>query len=187
HLPRPSQNLPPRQPHSASPLLRLQIQVMICGIAFPGCAAASFACRLPGNKDSVSISEQLPEFAASYPAAWSSQTPASVAAFYATNGWLTINGGPRAQGRTALTREAQAFMIAFPDMRVSFDRLVESDDFVQFHWTLTGTYTGPGGTGKRVQISGYEEWRLSPEGLIAESCGNFDAAEYQRQLQHGAD
>jgi len=130
---------------------------------------------------------QLPDFAARYAAAWCSQNPASVAAFYAPNGWLSINGGPRAQGRAALTAEAQAFMTAFPDMRVSFDRLVESGDSIQFHWTLTGSYTGPGGTGKRVRISGFEEWQIGADGLIAESRGHFDATEYERQLRHGAD
>jgi len=133
------------------------------------------------------ITEQLRDFAARYAAAWCSQNPASVAAFYAPNGWLSINGGPRAQGRAALEREAQAFMTAFPDMRVSFDRLVESGDSIQFHWTLTGTHAGPGGMGKRVCISGFEEWRIGADGLIAESRGNFDDSEYQRQLQHGVD
>jgi len=134
----------------------------------------------------MSITNQLRDFANRYAAAWCSRDAASVASFFASNGWLNINGGPRAQGRTAIAREAQAFMTAFPDMRVSFDRLVESGDAIQFHWTLTGTYTGPGGTGKRVHISGYEEWLLGEGGLIAESRGHFDDAEYQRQLRHGA-
>lgn len=131
--------------------------------------------------------DQLRDFATRYAAAWCSQNPQSVASFFAPSGWLNINGGPRAQGRAAIAREAQAFMTAFPDMGVSFDRLVESGDRVQFHWTLTGTFTGPGGTGKRVHISGHEEWLIGENSLIAESRGHFDNAEYQRQLQHGAD
>jgi hypothetical protein len=51
--------------------------------------------------------------------------------------------------------------------------------------TLTGTNTGPGGTGKAVRISGYEEWTLGADGLIATSLGHFDEAEYQRQLKEG--
>jgi hypothetical protein len=45
-----------------------------------------------------------------------------------------------------------------------------------FHWTLTGTNTGPGGTGKRVRISGYELWQFDHAGLIAESKDHFDSA-----------
>jgi hypothetical protein len=36
-------------------------------------------------------------------------------------------------------------------------------------WTLVGTNTGPGGTGRRVRISGFEEWTIGDDGLIAAS------------------
>jgi hypothetical protein len=48
---------------------------------------------------------------------------------------------------------------------------------------LTGTNTGPGGTGNSVLISGYELWKIENDGLIAESRGHFDVAEYERQLR----
>lgn len=48
-----------------------------------------------------------------------------------------------------------------------------------------GTNTGPGGTGQRVEISGYEQWTIGDEGLIEASLGHFDQAEYDRQLAHG--
>jgi hypothetical protein len=35
---------------------------------------------------------------------------------------------------------------------------------------------------KRVRISGYELWKISDAGLIAESSGHFDAADYEDQL-----
>ena len=34
-------------------------------------------------------------------------------------------------------------------------------------------------------ISGYEVWKIDNDGLIAESKGHFDAAEYERQLKYG--
>lgn len=46
-------------------------------------------------------------------------------------------------------------------------------------------YTGPGGTGRAVRISGCEEWRLGSDGLIAESLGHFDDGDYRRQLEGG--
>jgi hypothetical protein len=36
---------------------------------------------------------------------------------------------------------------------------------------------------KRVRVSGYELWKIDNDGLIAELKGNFDAAEYERQLK----
>ena len=86
-------------------------------------------------------------------------------------------------GRTSIAAAAQEFMTAFPDMVVTMDRLDVHGDRATFHWTLDGTNTGPGGTGNAVRISGYEEWRINTGGLIAESKGHFDEAEYQRQLK----
>ena len=125
---------------------------------------------------------QLDKFAQRYAKAWCSQNPDSVAAFFAERGSISINNGPPAVGRAAIAKEAQAFMTTFPDMVVTFDKLEPRDGGVAFHWTLTGTNTGPGGTGKKVRISGYELWKIDNDGLIAESKGHFDVAEYERQL-----
>jgi predicted ester cyclase len=73
----------------------------------------------------------------------------------------------------------------FPDMIVTFDKLESQGDATAFHWTLTGTNTGLGGTGKRIQISGYELWQLDQDGLIGQSEGHFDSKDYQRQLREG--
>jgi predicted ester cyclase len=124
----------------------------------------------------------LKEFGAKYTAAWCSQNAASVAAFFAENGSLTINDGAPAVGRTAITAAAQGFMTAFPDMVVAMDGVGVEGGRAVYRWTLTGTNTGPGGTGKAVRVSGYEEWTFGPDGLIAESRGHFDEAEYHRQL-----
>ena len=155
-------------------------------------------------------SGEINNFAKKYTEAWCSQNPESVAAFFAENGSLSVNDGPPAVGRAAIAKEAQAFMTTFPDMVVTMDDVSRDSDRTKFHWTLTGTNTGPGGTGKRVRISGYELWKIDnraggsratwagkPErvdeqggesindGLIAESKGHFDSAEYERQLKHG--
>jgi len=128
---------------------------------------------------------ELRDFAARYTAAWCSQNAASVAAFYSPGGSLTINGGVPAVGRSAITEAAQSFMTAFPDMRVVMDDIVMQEGLAHYHWTLTGANTGPGGTGRRVRISGFEVWQIGADGLIAASQGHFDAGEYQRQLEHG--
>jgi steroid delta-isomerase-like uncharacterized protein len=128
-------------------------------------------------------SDELKQFAERYAKAWCSHSPDKVAAFYAENGSISINAGPPAVGRAAIAKEAQAFMTTFPDMVVTMDKVAHDEEGTKFHWTLTGTNTGPGGTGKRVRISGYELWKIDNDGLIAESKGHFDAAEYERQLK----
>jgi len=128
-------------------------------------------------------SDELTAFAKRYAEAWCSQNPESVAAFHAENGSLSVNDGPPAVGRAAIAKEAQAFMTTFPDMVVTMDKVVHDEEGTKFHWTLTGTNTGPGGAGKRLRISGYELWKIDEDGLIAESKGHFDSAEYERQLK----
>jgi uncharacterized protein (TIGR02246 family) len=131
--------------------------------------------------------DELTKFATQYAKAWCSQDPEKVAAFFADRGSISINNGPPAVGRAAIAKEAEAFMTTFPDMVVMFDKLEPRPDVTAFHWTLTGTNTGPGGTGKRVRISGPELWRIDNDGLIAEAKGHFDSAEYDRQLEKGFD
>jgi hypothetical protein len=126
---------------------------------------------------------ELNDFASRYAKAWCSQNPESVAAFFTERGSISINNGPPAVGRAAIAREAQTFMTTFPDMIVTMDKVVDDEEGTKFHWTLIGTNTGPGGTGNRVRISGYELWKIDNRGLIGESKGQFDAAEYERQLK----
>ena len=126
---------------------------------------------------------EITKFAKRYAEAWCSQDPEKVAAFFAEHGSISINNGPPAVGRAAIAKEAEGFMTTFPDMVVTFDKLEPRGGATAFHWTLTGTNTGPGGTGNKVRISGYELWKIDNDGLIGESKGHFDAADYEKQLR----
>ena len=128
-------------------------------------------------------SENLSDFAKRYAEAWCSRDADKVAAFFAEKGSLSVNDGPPAVGRAVIAEVARRFKRDFPDMVVTFDKLESRRDRTGFHWTLTGTNNGPGGTGNRVRISGYELWKFDNNGLIAESKGHFDAADYDRQLK----
>ena len=138
---------------------------------------------LHGCAGAPGLEAKIRDFATRYTAAWCSQDPGRVAAFFAPTGSLTINGGTPAVGRDEITAAAQGFMTAFPDLKVLMDSvIVQGRDRAVYHWTLVGTNTGPGGAGRAVRISGFEEWRFGADGLIAESQGHYDAGEYQRQV-----
>ena len=129
---------------------------------------------------------EVHDFAARYTAAWCSQKAAAIASHFSPDGSLTINDGPPSVGRAAITAAAQEFMTAFPDLKVTMDSVSGKDDHAIFRWTLDGHNTGPGGAGAFVRISGYEEWSIASDGLIACSLGHFDGEDYQRQLAAGA-
>ena len=126
--------------------------------------------------------DELHDFARRYTEAWCSGDPARVAAHYATDGSLTINDGTPAVGTAAITEAARSFMEGFPDMQVEMDDLRVDGAAPEYRWTLTGTNTGPGGTGRPIRISGFEEWTIGDGGLIAASLGHFDQADWDRQL-----
>jgi uncharacterized protein (TIGR02246 family) len=126
--------------------------------------------------------DELKETATRYTAAWCSKDPARVASCYSENGSLTINNGQPARGRAAITAATGEFMTTFPDMTVTMDDVSGDGNQAIYRWTLDGTNDGHGGNGNRVRISGYEEWLIANDGLIAASKGHFDEAEYQRQL-----
>ena len=119
------------------------------------------------------------EFAIKYTAAWCSRDAASVAAFFSPEGALRDNDGPVLTGRNAITESVQSFMTAFPDLKLFLDDIVQTNDSILYTWILEGTHHI---TGRRVRITGSEKWRLGEDGLIAESIGSFDAAEYQKQV-----
>lgn len=127
----------------------------------------------------------LTTFATRYAAAWSSQDPNALASFYAENGSLKVNAGAPFVGRTEIAAAAGGFMAAFPDMVVALESVSRDGARAIFHWRWTGTNTGPGGTGRSVDLRGYEEWTLDDDGLIAESLGHYDEAEYERQMGGG--
>jgi hypothetical protein len=98
---------------------------------------------------------------------------------YVPGGMITINGG----GAARIAEVAEAFIAAFPDIEVFMDDLVlREDGIIEYRWTFTGTSAE---TGKSVRVPGFEEWTIAPHGLIAESRGHYDEAEYDRQVQHG--
>src|SRR5215472_6655396 len=125
------------------------------------------------------------DFAARYTAAWCSQDPTRVAALFSPAASLTVNNGAPAVGRSEITELVQSFMTTFPDLKVVMDGLLLQEDGAEYHWTLSGTNTGPGGTCHQVRVSGFEKWRMGADGLIASSQGYFDETEYLRQLEQG--
>ncbi len=119
--------------------------------------------------------DDLRDFARRYTLAWCSQDPTKVAAFFSPHASFSVNGADPAVGHVAITELARGFMTTFPDLQVLMDDVVTRSDRAEYHWTLIGAR-------RRVHISGYEVWTIGSDGLIVESRGSFDSAEYQRQL-----
>jgi uncharacterized protein (TIGR02246 family) len=127
----------------------------------------------------------LTDFATRYAAAWSGQDPVAFASFYAEDASFRINDGEPSVGRAAIEQTAREFMTAFPDMHIRLIEVRREGEYVEFHWRWTGTNSGPGGTGSTVDLVGFEQWTIGDDGLILQTQGHMDDAEYQRQLEAG--
>ena len=133
-------------------------------------------------------------FATFYTQAWCGRKASDVAKLFSESGSLAINDGPVAVGRQAVEAAVQSVMTAYPDFvmwlgsldneghRVAWRWLEQKGDRQRFHWTFIGTNTGPGGTGNRVRISGYDDWKIGPDWLITEAKRYYDAQEWDRQV-----
>lgn len=108
--------------------------------------------------------------------------PVEVGECYGDKGSLIVNGSASV-GRGAIVETARPYVAGFPELVVRLDSLREESGATEFHWTWTGTSTGPRGTDNAVYLTGYERWTLGIDGLIAKSDGHCDDDEYQRQLK----
>lgn len=137
------------------------------------------------DKETQSLPENIGAFALGYTAAWNNHDPEGVAAFYAADGALTVNDGEPAVGREAVAAVAKSFMDAFPDMVLINLSNDDVDGRIRYHWRFLGTNSGPEGSGAAVDFSGFEAWKFDEAGLILDSQGSFDEADYARQLAGG--
>ena len=138
---------------------------------------------MTGCNSEKSEYDKMVEFGQKYTDAWNNKNPEEMASFYAEDGILTVNNGKPAVGRTQLEGTAQSYMEAFPDIQLTMDSLTVEDGTYRYYWTFVGTNTGPGGTGNKVNFSGFEEWTMNNKGLVQKSIGKYDAEVYQRQLE----
>lgn len=153
-------------------MLRIMMAALAIG-AVAACTPKGKSMNDPG----------LTDFATRYTAAWCSHDSSRVATFFSETGSLAINGGTPAVGRRAVEKAVQSFVTAYPDLVVKFDRLEPTGSRVLYHWTFIGTNSGSGGTGNQVRISGYEDWKIGSDGLIADSKGYYDARDWERQVK----
>ena len=102
-----------------------------------------------------------------------------------------IDNGPfdgQAPGREGMKQAHRNFYTGFPDIYETIDDIFAEDDRVVVRWTCRGTHTGPfagiPATGKQVEVTGIDIYRLV-NGQVAENWHNVDALSLLDQIGHG--
>ncbi len=100
-----------------------------------------------------------------------------------------VNHGLHRDFSLAEDRAAQVSELrAFPDLRISIDRMVAEGDLVTVVWTFRGTHTGFGfglpPTGARIEVRGITVWRIV-DGRIRDEWSSFNTmGAYVQVLRH---
>lgn len=88
-------------------------------------------------------------------------------------------------GRDGVKMFMGMFRAAFPDAHLHIEDLVAEGDRVSGRWTVHGTQKGElmgiPATGKTIQISGIDIWRVE-NGLLAEHWDSWDQMGMMQQL-----
>jgi uncharacterized protein (TIGR02246 family) len=130
----------------------------------------------------TSTQVQSETLAADYTAAWNTGSPDAVASFYAEDGMITINKGDPWIDRAGVSEMASGFFADIPNLRLVCDSVRAAGDHIVYQWTFTGTHAQ---SGRKVEVSGWEEWDINEDGQIHASLGWFDGEDYTRQTEVG--
>jgi steroid delta-isomerase-like uncharacterized protein len=88
-------------------------------------------------------------------------------------------------GAAGVKEMVQQARQAFADLEISVHQLIAEEDFVVFHFTLTGVHAGPLGdlppSGKRVTIRGVDLFRIA-EDQLSELWSYQDTLAFLRQI-----
>jgi steroid delta-isomerase-like uncharacterized protein len=95
------------------------------------------------------------------------------------------HGSTRDVGRAEDRETTKALRQAFPDLRITIDKLIAEGDLVAVRFIAEGTNTGASNrlpaTGKRIRIAGMTILRIV-DGKIVEEWPYFDQLDFLRQL-----
>lgn len=101
---------------------------------------------------------------------WNKKDLNSLDLFFASEFTRKVNDIEVATENADLTANINVLFIAFPDLNLSVESIVASEDIVFLNWDIKATNTGVFGdheaTGKKVKISGMTRIDLNEEGKI---------------------
>jgi steroid delta-isomerase-like uncharacterized protein len=161
---------------SVTILFLIAVLLLIC-LTFSGCAQQGMDTMT--EQEARTLSERILQI-------WNEGDLALVDEMYTPECVRHDCGLPHAVlGVDALKNHFAFYRSAFPDLSMTIQETIVKGDKIVWHWTLTGTNTGPMGeappTGKAVQLSGVSFARID-NGKISELWDYYNQAMLLYQL-----
>lgn len=90
------------------------------------------------------------------------------------------------RGRDEIRENVRALFASFPDLEVTFERIVADDRYASLHWRATGTFSGEPymgilPNGKQAGIRAAELMEIE-DGKIVRNTVYYDGAAFARQI-----
>ena len=121
-------------------------------------------------------------------AGWNDKDVSAVDSFMAEPFIRRVNNVTTASNRKELAANMQVYITAFPDLHLTIDDVVATEDHVILNWTITGTNTGIFGeiqaTGKKVKVTGITRMDFNESGKIVYEDVFFNELSLLQQLGH---
>lgn len=129
-------------------------------------------------------SEELKPIADKLVEAWNGGDLDALDPIFDPNFVRTVNYTPDAKGVDGYKNAITGFRTAYPDLKLSVDNEIFSENGMAVRWFLTGTNTGPGDmppTGKSIKIWGESIIHLA-NGKITKEIVAYDEKSFFEQL-----
>ena len=143
---------------------------------------ADLLAKVKASPELPPQSPAIRDLVAKFTDAWNNLDANSIAECYMPGASLIVNSGSPVIGREGIAELEQGFMSAFPDLKFRMDDSFTLRDQTVNCWRFVGTNTGPGGTGKKVNFTGFEVWQINEDNLITAAFEHFDLPTYRSQL-----
>lgn len=117
-------------------------------------------------------------------AAWNGRNIDALDDIFAPDFERIVNNQPAAKGVEGYKKAITDFRTAYPDLRLTLDNTIYSENSAATRWILTGTNTGPGQmppTGKQIKIWG-ESITHFTNGKLTKELVAYDNQELMEQL-----
>lgn len=126
----------------------------------------------------ASAQDILQNLARDYALAWSSGNGQEVAAFFAADCEMRVNGGDPVQGQSAIANAVQGYVADFTEMELRCDLMRRAGKRAVFVWTLEGDHKD----GAHVVMSGWDELELDNDNRLTSASGWYNEEDFQRQI-----
>ncbi len=157
----------------------------------PAPTASASAQTPPAEPPAVSIEEAVKKFVAESTAAWASKDPKKHTALYTPDAVVAITGPKGWEEAKAADMEKSigGYFTAFPDLEVTYTRVVARGNYAVAEWTFTGTNTGEmmgkPATKKKVGYRAASVLTFAKDGKVQRETSYFDMGTMMSQLGLG--